>query len=211
MSAINSKIIKALFPVVVAALMATACDSTAPSAEQETPDATMTMPLPGDSAAIRPNLVSLGTPWVEQGWSRPWVGIPAGAVSCTDWILRGVKVEGMQAGVAKSGFYSTQAIHAEVSLFHYTSQGWVEWSPRQFTGTMTPQSKYNYFIPPVSFISNNSGMPLEPGYYTVQATLTWGFAGSTVAKQGINFNSSSDYRAFGASRVYSGYQYCYMP
>jgi hypothetical protein len=214
MSAVNSKILQALFPLLTVALLATACsDSTGPSTGTEGSDVgSPSAPLPGSSAQT-PSALPAGPQLAAATISSTWgqvgrVATPYPSARC--WgtntpvateVSRRLSLLGATVDPAQV-MGPSERVSQQVFLYKWTSTGWTAFPPRIATKSVGPVT-----MPTVTFSE------LTPGYYKVVTRFTWSVyttsGWSTIGSKVVNYSMASDYTAAYGGQAGPGY--CYLP
>ena len=219
MSAQLSKITPALFPILVAALLASACsDSTAPSADRAggadspaaavpsgTPTGSADGVAPHDSGVAKPSFATRSAAWAAAGVSPGYVQVKPGAALCSGApVGRYVKVGGMSASVA-GGDVATrrQLATADVDLYRWNGSAWAYQRTLRSSLELSSVAAANS-LPAVTFNL------AAAGYYHVMVRATWWAdmgTGSWVKKASAvyAFTSQTDYSAGAGASPNPGY------
>ncbi|MBA3521585.1 MAG: hypothetical protein H0T90_03650 [Gemmatimonadales bacterium] len=219
MSAQLSKITPALFPILVAALLASACsDSTAPSGDEVSGSASPGAAAPTgtptgsgdavashDSGVVTPSFATRSAVWAAAGVSPGYVQVNPGAALCSGApVGRYVKVGGMKASSAGGDIASRrQLATADVDLYRWNGSAWAYQrtlrSSLELSGITAANS-----LPAVTFNL------AAAGYYHVMVRATWWAdmgTGSWVKKASAvyAFSSQTDYSAGAGASPNPGY------
>ena len=214
MSAVNTKKLQALFPLLTAALLATACsDSTGPTTGAEGSDAgSPSTPAAGSSAqtasavpagsqlasaTITSTSGQVGEVRTPYPSARCWgTNTPIATEVSRRLSLLGATVYPAQV------MGPSERVTQQVFLYKWTSTGWTAFPPRIATKTVGPVT-----MPTVTF-SN-----LTPGHYKVVTRFRWSVyrtsGWSTIGSKVVDYSSASDYT--GAYGGQAGPGYCYLP
>lgn len=219
MSAQLSKTIPALFPILVAALLASACsDSTAPSADQGTgadspAAAAPTSPPSGsadgvvsnDPGVTTPSLATRSAVWAAAGVSAGYVQVKPGAAVCSGApVGRYVQVGGMYASAAGGTIAGRrQLATADVDLYRWNGSAWAYQRTLRSSQELSAVPMANT-LPAVTFNLATAG------YYHVMVRATWWAdmgTGSWVKKASAvyAFSSQTDYSAGAGASPNPGY------
>jgi hypothetical protein len=220
MSAQHSKITPALFPILVAALLASACsDSTAPTGDPAVgaEPASSTVPTsaptggpaqagPAASGVATPSFATRTTAWAAPGVTVGQLNIPPGAAYCSGMpVGRYVKVGGMTASIAGGNVAGRhQLATADVDLYRWNGSAWAYQRTLRSSLELSAVSAANR-LPAVTFNLATAG------YYHIEVRATWWAdlgTGSWIKKASAvyAFNSLADYDNTGVGTLtYPGY------